>query len=105
MAGNIPTAIHFRWVQEGVLRAAGIPVDVGNLKVSPPPPAPAVPYRVRAGDSFWTIARRRYGTARVWHAIAEANRKRLPPGRLLPGDEIVLPEVTYSPHPATGAPR
>jgi len=98
VSGDLPTVVHLRWVQEGIMRAAGTPVDMGAVKVAQPAsPAPVI-YRVRAGDSYWMIAQRRYGTALVWKSIAEANQDRLAPGRLLAGDEVVLPAVTFTPN-------
>jgi nucleoid-associated protein YgaU len=100
VSGDLPTAVHLRWVEEGVLRAARGPVDFANLAVIRPAVPPTVTYRVRAGDSYWAIAQRRYGTAQVWKVVAEANKNHFPPGDLLPGDEIILPDVTFSPRKA-----
>ncbi len=49
-------------------------------------------YRVRRGDSLWTIARRVLGRGSRWKEIYELNRDILPnPHRLKPGIELKLP--------------
>jgi len=57
----------------------------------PEDPVPAV-YAVQSGDSYWTISRRHYGTARYFQALAEYNRRRIPDPRLMrPGMKVLVP--------------
>lgn len=50
-------------------------------------------YIVRPGDSLWTIARKLGRDAQGFQKLVEANRaKAAQPFRLMPGDEILIPE-------------
>lgn len=50
-------------------------------------------YTVRAGDSYWSIAKAHYGSARYFAALTEFNRDRVPdPGRMQPGMQIAIPD-------------
>jgi nucleoid-associated protein YgaU len=68
---------------------------------APPPPAPAPPMKdhtVRNGESFWSIAKEKYGMGEMWKTIRDDNKDRLRrPGRLRAGDVIRLRTVTISP--------
>jgi len=62
-----------------------------------PPPAPAAakdpgPYTARAGDTFKSIAKRLYGTAKKWRALADANPE-LKAKRFRAGQLIRLPSA------------
>ena len=49
-------------------------------------------YTVQKRDSFWTISRHAYGTARYYRALAAFNRDRIPnPTRLQPGTLVSIP--------------
>lgn len=51
-------------------------------------------YRVREGDTLYTIAQRPevYSDGRLWKRILEANRHQLPdPNRLQPGQQLIIP--------------
>lgn len=66
-----------------------------------PPTGVATPdHVVRRGDTLWSIARLRYGDARRWPDIAEANRAQLPdPSRIEPSQRLRIP-----PHPSALSP-
>ena len=50
-------------------------------------------YVVRKGDSLWTIARRAYGSGRLWKLIYEANKDIIAdPERIRGGQTITIPE-------------
>ena len=54
-------------------------------------------YAVQTGDSFWSIAKQRYGMGEMWKMIRDDNKDRLrKPGRLRAGDVIRLRTVTIS---------
>jgi nucleoid-associated protein YgaU len=76
------------------------PVIVDPPKPAPPsvqPPAEKL-YTVRTGDSFWSIAKEKYGMGEMWKMIRDDNKDRLrKPGRLGAGDVIRLRTVTISP--------
>ena len=68
----------------------------------PPAPPPQQPqdgmYTVRKGDSFWSIAKEKYGMGEMMHRIRDDNKDRLrKPGRLGVGEQIRLRAVTISP--------
>jgi nucleoid-associated protein YgaU len=49
-------------------------------------------YVVQPQDNFWTISRKKYGTSRYFHALAELNKSRIPdPGRMRPGMKVSTP--------------
>lgn len=48
---------------------------------------------VRPGESYWTISRSFFGSARYFQALARYNRQRIPdPRKMRPGMKIVIPE-------------
>ena len=50
-------------------------------------------YRVQAGDRLWTIARRAYGSGKLWTLIYEANRDSIAnPERIRVGQAINIPQ-------------
>ncbi|MBD5528072.1 MAG: BspA family leucine-rich repeat surface protein [Lachnospiraceae bacterium] len=50
-------------------------------------------YRVQKGDSLWTIARRAYGSGRLWNIIYEANKDVIADvERISEGQEIIIPQ-------------
>lgn len=60
-----------------------------------PAPAPAQPiagnlYRVKPGDTLWSIAKRHYGHGEAWRNIAQANNI-ADPHQLKAGMDIILP--------------
>jgi nucleoid-associated protein YgaU len=62
-------------------------VDSTTLLVVPPPE-----YRVRPGDSLWSIAEGLYGDGRRWRDLHEANRDRIvDPGRIVTGTRLRVP--------------
>ena len=71
--------------------------------VNPPtPPQAAQPaeklYTVQKGESFWSIAKEKYGLGEIWKTIRDDNKDRLRrPGRLSAGEVIRLRTVTLSP--------
>jgi LysM domain len=78
------------------------PVPEIVLVKLPPPAPPLQPqhtmYTVRKGDSFWSIAREKYGMGEMMHRIRDDNKDRLrKPGRLGVGEQIRLRAVTISP--------
>jgi len=95
--GEVPTASDFGWVKEGVLRSAGTPADFAQVKVAEPVATAPILYRIRAGDSYWSIARRQYGTPLIWSSISDANQTRSSSGSLVPGTDIVLPVISLYP--------
>jgi len=95
VAGQVPTGTHQQLVAALAAAAAGDRADISGVTVAPPV---AASYTVRPGDSFWTIARRKYGTSGVWRELEAANRIQSgAPRRLMPGDRITLPLVTLRP--------
>ncbi len=49
-------------------------------------------HAVQAGDSYWTISRKYYGTARYFQALSAFNRKQIPdPRRMRPGMKVWIP--------------
>jgi nucleoid-associated protein YgaU len=49
-------------------------------------------YVVQPQDNFWSISRKKYGTSRYFHALAELNKARIPdPGRMRPGMKVSTP--------------
>lgn len=49
-------------------------------------------HAVQAGDSYWTISRKYYGTARYFQALSAFNRTRIPdPRRMRPGMKVLIP--------------
>jgi nucleoid-associated protein YgaU len=87
-AGNIRTQIPP--VRETTAREI-IPRETTTL--AEPPPAPTGPrrYTIKNGDTFWSIARVEYGNAAYFGHIQRANPG-IDPGRIKPGDSIVLPD-------------
>lgn len=54
-------------------------------------------YRVRSGDTLWSISGARYGDAMLWPYLYHENRQRLPdPNLIPPGMKIVLPALEGS---------
>lgn len=51
-------------------------------------------YRVRAGDSIWTVANTYYGNPRKWRPIALANGL-VAPSAIAVGDPLVIPALPY----------
>jgi hypothetical protein len=51
-------------------------------------------YRVRAGDSLWTVANTHYGDPRKWRPIALANGL-VAPSKIAVGDPLVIPALPY----------
>ncbi len=51
-----------------------------------------VVYRVRKGDTLWTLSKQYYGKGTRFRRIVRANRRRLKaPSRIYPGQKLVLP--------------
>ncbi|WP_437188232.1 LysM peptidoglycan-binding domain-containing protein [Planctomicrobium sp. SH668] len=51
-------------------------------------------HKVEAGENYWTISRRYYGTARFFSALAEYNKHRIPaPDKMKPGMYVLVPDV------------
>ena len=49
-------------------------------------------HAVQSGDSYWTISRKYYGTARYFQALSAFNRMRIPePRRMRPGMKVLIP--------------
>jgi tetratricopeptide (TPR) repeat protein len=95
IAGEVPSALYRELVFQ-MCRDVGARVDMGAILVTSP--APLGTYRIRPGDSWWAIARRKYGAAALWPEIEKANKaKEGVPLRLRPGEEVELPAVTISP--------
>ncbi len=74
-----------------------VPVDPGNIQGVPdknsPPPAPAIEYRVKSGDTLSDIASEIYGRASLWTVIRDANRDAVGDdgSRLRPGMVLKIP--------------
>jgi nucleoid-associated protein YgaU len=59
-------------------------------------------YVVRAGDNYWNISKRQYGTVRYFMALARYNQPRIPdPKKMQPGMKVLTPtrEVLESRNP------
>lgn len=79
---------------------------------APPPrataPAPLQPppertYRIQAGDTLQSIARKVYGTSRGWERILEANRQVIAsPTRIRAGVLLKIPPADESPRRVPG---
>lgn len=74
------------------------PVDFSNVRAGssstapPPATAPARTYTVVKGDSLSKIAKRKYGDARKWRAIYEANKDLIKdPDLIYPGQVLKIP--------------
>jgi nucleoid-associated protein YgaU len=53
---------------------------------------PSETYVVQPQDNFWTISRKKYGTARYFRALAELNKAHVPdPTRMRPGVKVSTP--------------
>lgn len=63
----------------------------------------ATTWTLAEGDTLQELARRRYGDARLWRRIVEANPA-LAAGELELGDEIVLPDLDEIPDAPAGEP-
>lgn len=51
-------------------------------------------YEVTAGDNYWVISRKMYGTARYYKALDRANRPRIADAtRLRPGMKVLVPDA------------
>jgi len=64
-------------------------------------------HTIQTGDSYWTISRQYYGTARYFQALSAFNRVRIPdPRRMRPGMKVAVPtrELLESRH-ATMLPK
>jgi hypothetical protein len=59
-------------------------------------------YKVRKGESLWSIAESEYGSGTYWRLIYKANRKLLKgaPQRLLPGMVLKIPKKPEDPEQA-----
>lgn len=55
---------------------------------------PDTPYTIKRGDSFWSIAKQKYGMGEMWKMIRDDNKDRR---KLHPGDVIRLRTVTLAP--------
>ncbi len=80
--------------ESGGVESAGEPVVLDPLAPLPSGTRVEAPrfkrYVVREGETLQTIARREYGSANSWTAIAQANAL-MDPNRLRPGREILIP--------------
>lgn len=75
-------------------RVADRGADVRPARAGGSPSAAAGrPYTVRDGDTFTSIAKAVYGSAKYYLQIEQANHD-VNPNRLMPGQEIVLPELS-----------
>ncbi len=77
--------------------AAPVPGPAASPAPQPVTPAAAMTYAsgsrthiVNRGDTLWSIARRNYGSGRMWHQIADANPG-VDPHRLRIGQRLVVP--------------
>jgi nucleoid-associated protein YgaU len=96
IGGTIPTEVYRDLVMQVAGRDVTPRIDVSPLVVPTPPPPPT--YRVRFGDSWWTIARREYGTGAVWPQLEKANLTETAKKIMLkPGGKVVLPPITVFP--------
>jgi nucleoid-associated protein YgaU len=95
VAGEAPSELHVQLIRAVAAQGFGGRVDFAGLKVARPPAPPEVTYRVRAGDSLWLIARKKYGNGALWPYIEKANPGR--PRELSVGDSLTLPAVALQP--------
>ncbi|MGB8258907.1 MAG: hypothetical protein WCE75_01090 [Terracidiphilus sp.] len=97
IAGEAPTELHRALALAVAGQDVAVKIDASQVTVAPPP-APAT-YTIRAGDSWWVIARRVYGSSRFWPQLAKANPAQNQQGiALRPGQSVALPTVTITPH-------
>jgi hypothetical protein len=78
------------------------PPVIKTVIVKEPATQPAAPpeklYTVRNGDSFWSIAKQKYGMGEMWKMIRDDNKDRLRrAGRLHAGEVIRLRTMTMAP--------
>lgn len=53
-------------------------------------------HAVRSGDSYWTISRQHYGSARYFQALSAFNQKRIPDPRMMrPGMKVLVPSREF----------
>jgi LysM repeat protein len=96
VVGQVPNELYRQLVLEIANRDVLANVNTEELTLAPPPPLET--YQISTGDSWWSIARREYGSARAWPQLANANRpKGAPRQSLRPGQTIVLPPITVTP--------
>jgi len=51
-------------------------------------------YNVRAGDNYWTISKKVYGSARYFLALSRANARRISdPNKMRPGMKVLIPQI------------
>ena len=98
VVAEAPSAVYAELIEAVALRLADGHVAFAGIRTRPPASVVVVRYKVRHGDSFWSISRAKYRNPELWREIEKVNRGYLPkPGLLHPGDEIVLPPLTVMP--------
>jgi nucleoid-associated protein YgaU len=98
VSAEVPSEVHAELLKSLAQSVADGRVLLAGVRIQPPPPVPQMRYRIRPGDSFWSIAQTKYGNAGLWPKIEALNRGPLrKAGLLYPGDEIVLPALTVMP--------
>jgi nucleoid-associated protein YgaU len=60
------------------------------------PPEGSVPYTVQAGDTFESLAAKRYGDGNKWYIIADVNPQVFFPLDLEAGEVIYIPPRSYA---------
>ena len=55
---------------------------------------PVKVYAVRAGDNYWKISKKVYGTSKYFQALARANARRIgDPNKMRPGMKVIVPQT------------
>lgn len=81
--------------QKLVIRLAGVTnlTPEASAPISGAAVSEGTAYRVQKGDRLWTIARRAYGSGRLWYIIYEANKGIIAdPERIREGQMIIIPQ-------------
>ncbi|HEV8378293.1 MAG TPA: LysM peptidoglycan-binding domain-containing protein [Tepidisphaeraceae bacterium] len=94
-ANSTGTIVTPREPASGIVRTPVAPAreTTTTTTLAEPPPAVSGPrrYTIKHGDTYWSIAKAEYGNSAYFGHIQRANPG-IDPGRIKPGDSIILPD-------------